>query len=574
MLRKPRRWILPETDNQSATTPFPGSEELHPLVRRILEGRGISSEQAPGFLNPSLSDLIEPLGLKGMQVAVERLEQAVVERQPLAIYGDYDVDGLTSTAILSEFFREIDVPVLNYIPNRLREGYGLNSQALDTIAAQGPRLVVTVDCGTAAVAEAEYAHSLGIELIITDHHKAGDTPPRCVAMVNPNQPGCTFPDKGLAGVGVAFYLLIALRRRLRETNAVPEERIPDLKSLLDLVALGTVADIAPLKGQNRILVSKGLKLLSEESRLGIRALKKVAGMTGQRVSAGSVGFRLGPRINAAGRLGMAEFALKLLTTRNALEASEMADLLERENRTRQQIEREMYDQASRMLRDMGDDVSGLYSLVLASDGWHQGVVGIVASKLSEELHLPVAMISLKGAIGRGSARGIQQLDLYDALSDSRELFEDFGGHKYAAGFSIKLDNVQQLRENFEQSVRSRIQPDDLMPQLKIDSEIDPQIINDQLLNELSALAPFGAGNPEPVFAAFNIKLINSKVVGGDHLKLWLDSGKGTLEAIGFNMGRLHDQLSDRVHLAFCPRFDMFGGRRKITLHLRDVKLPD
>ncbi len=560
-----KNWTLRE---QHSITPL-SNLDLHPLLHHILAARGYADEAAiRSFLTPQLSEMFDPLLLRGMPEAVQRLLAAYRKREQICVYGDYDVDGITGTALLVSFLRAIGFHCSYFIPNRFDDGYGLNSDSLEDIISRGADLILSVDCGITAVVEADVCRRHGVDLIIVDHHSPKDVLPDACAIINPLQPGCPYPFKSLAGVGVAFNLLVALRSALREAGVFEGRHVPDLRQWLDLVAMGTIADVVPLTGQNRLYVSHGLKRLSTEPRTGVAALKRVAGIT-EPVSCGQVGFRLAPRLNAAGRMESAVPGVDLLLSIDENESRAIAEELDAANAERQSTERSILDQADAMLRADGS-TTGRRSIVLASPEWHQGVVGIVASRLVERYHRPTILIALdQNGHGKGSGRSIPRFHLLEALTECSEHLERFGGHRYAAGVSIHADNFQAFTECFEKAAASRLSEDDLIPQLVIDAEVQPQEITMELVSELKRLEPFGAGNPEPVLMMRNMAVVERRVVGEKHLRMRLGRDKAGFTAIAFGMaGR---DVPDRIDIAFFPEINEWNGRSSIQLKIRDLR---
>jgi len=549
-----------------------GALSLHPLAARILVARGLDEPgAASAFLSAKLADLPDPFGMKGMDAAVARIAHALDAGERIACYGDYDVDGVTSTALLAGFLRAAGGDVVTYVPHRLVEGYGLNSDAVARLAAQGVKLVVTLDCGITAAPEVRTAAGLGLDTVVVDHHTVPVELPAASAILNPHQPGCAYPSKDLAAVGVTFALVMALRRRLREAgrfgSARPE---PNLRDALDLVALGTIADVVPLVQANRVLVRWGLEVLSSTRRPGLRALKHVAGVAeGTPVSAGQVGFRLAPRINAAGRLDDAGRGVRLLLESDAGRARALAEELDRENQSRQEIERRILDEATADARAMVR--AGARGLVLARDGWHAGVVGIVAARVAERFHRPAVLVALEDGAGKGSGRSIERFHLYDALAACAGHLLRFGGHRHAAGVTVSRAAVEDFRRAFEAHAAERLAPEDLVPRTRIDGgwvgEVD---VTERAAEDLARLAPYGAGHPEPVFALRGEPARARSVgAGGAHLKMALG---GRLDAIGFGLGeKLALCGGGAVEAAFTLGFDEWDGNRRLQLRLKDLR---
>lgn len=563
-----KQWMIAykETDG---CAPEAACQGMSRLVRTILAGRGIvTTEECRAFLAPSLADMHDPVQLKGVDAAVKRLLAARERHEKVCIYGDYDVDGITGTALLVSFLREVGFDCCYFIPNRFEDGYGLGLDALERIVAMGAALIVSVDCGITAVDEANYCRQQGVDLIIVDHHAPGALIPDAVAVINPLQHGCCYPFKALAGVGVAFNLLVALRAELRNNGAFASAGMPDLRQWLDLVALGTIADVVPLTGQNRIYVFHGLKQLSNSTKSGICSLKQVAGI-GESVSCGQVGFRLAPRLNAAGRMESAVPGVELLLGKSLAESQRIAVELDEANAERQSVERRIFDEAVAMVEQAGD-YPARRCIVLASPGWHQGVVGIVASRLVERYHRPTLLIALSGdGSGKGSGRSIPGFHLLDALRECSGHLERFGGHKYAAGVSLRESNLSDFTRAFEAEVRRLLGDDDLVPSLVIDAAARPEEITVDFVRELERLAPFGAGNPEPVLMLRDMAVVGRRVVGGGHLKLSLASKGMIFEAIAFRMADF--VVNGPVDVAFYPEINEWNGSSRLQLRVKDLR---
>jgi single-stranded-DNA-specific exonuclease len=537
------------------------------LLARLIANRGICEPQAASdYLNPTLSTLHDPLLLSGLERAVERLCLALSRGERVCVHGDYDVDGVSSVALLISFFRAIGLDCFSYIPKRLSEGYGLSSQGVDAAARGGASVLVTVDCGISSVAEGVICRERGVDLIVTDHHAPPEQLPDACAIVNPLQPGCRFPFKSLAGVGVAFHLVIALRARLREQGRFPKGE-PDIREYLDLVALGTVADVVPLLGANRVLVSYGLKQLSAAQRVGVQALKEVAGVAGE-VGCGAVGFRLAPRINAAGRLEDAALGLDLLLTSDLAKAKGIAAALDESNAERQSIERATLEEARAMLEEGA--CRGRKSIVLGSPLWHPGVVGIVASRIAELFHRPVILFAFEDGKGRGSGRSISRFHLLDAISSCAEHLLRYGGHSHAAGLSIAEEELERFALSFDEAAAGALDADALTPTVPYDLELSAAEITAALPRELERMKPFGMGNPEPVFLLKGAQLSESRVLRGGHLKLRLSCGGRSFDAIGF--GLADKGISDgRVDLLFSPGINVWNGKSTLQLTVKDLR---
>ncbi|HEX5773952.1 MAG TPA: single-stranded-DNA-specific exonuclease RecJ, partial [Geomobilimonas sp.] len=510
----------------------------------------------------------DPFLLRGMEPAVARLATAVAGGEPICIYGDYDVDGITAVALLVSFFRTLGANVFYHIPLRLEDGYGLSAEGIASVSEQGARVIVSVDCGITAVAEAELCRQLGVDLIITDHHTPGEVIPPAHAVINPHQPGCTFPFKSLAGVGVAFNLLIALRSRLRDTGHFAGRTEPNLREYLDLVALGTIADIVPLTDENRIFVSYGLRELTASPRPGIQALKTVAGVD-DAVTCGAVGFRLAPRLNAAGRLEDAALGVDLLLSGDRQRAGVMAESLDASNTERQALEQQILRDALAMVRGEPGG-TGRKSIVLASEAWHPGVIGIVASRLVDIFHRPTILIAMQDGNGRGSGRSIPSFHLHDALHACADHLVKFGGHKYAAGLSIDEATLEKFVTDFEMVADGLLSSEDLLPELAIDAEVAPDDLTLHLAEQLEGLAPFGMGNPEPVFVLRDVRVMERRVLKERHLKMRLSTGGRTFDAIGFNMAG-KDGPGERCDIVFTFGVNIWKGKKSLQLRLKDFR---
>jgi single-stranded-DNA-specific exonuclease len=522
-----------------------------------------------------------------MEKAVVRIRQAISSGELITVYGDYDVDGVTGAALLFLVLRELGARVNSYIPDRMTEGYGLNAEALGRIKASGVTLVITVDCGISAVHQSAAARALGLDLIITDHHESaavhweGPSPapgilPEAFAIIHPGlvQPGTSDAVRdsigGLTGVGVAFKLAQALA-----DLPAGDER---MKQYLDLVTLGTVADIGRLTGENRVLVKHGLDILSSEPprlRPGIAALKQVANLSGRKVSVGTVGYTLAPRINASGRLERADTAFRLMTTSSSDEALRLATMLDRVNRERQAVEEAIWGSAR--LLCLQADMANTGAFILSSDEWHPGVIGIVASRIVEEFYRPTALISVKDGVGKGSARSIPGFDLYQGLSACSDLLLGFGGHKYAAGLTVAVDQIQPLRERLSAAVLEQIGPNGFMRTLSIDSPVTFDDLTFDLLRDIERMAPFGQGNPEPRFGAKGLEVLSLRLVKDNkHLKLRLRQENNLqFDAIAFNKGEsLGSRLRTGTQIAavFTPRINTWNGMTNIQLEIRDIKI--
>ncbi len=566
-------WILPEATRVAAAAMLTKDMGLHPLTARVLAARGFASaDDVQTFLADRLGDLPDPGSMKGMSEGVARVVSALRTGEKITLYGDYDVDGVCSTALLNLFLKSLGGNVATYIPHRLEEGYGLNIAAVERIAQEGARLMVTLDCGITSHAEVARANDLGMDVVIVDHHTVPATLPPARAVLNPHQPGCGYPTKQLCAAGVAFNLCIGIRQRLRAEGFFSSRPEPLLRSLLDLVALATICDMVPLSGANRVLVKHGLVELTQGHRPGIRALKEVAGLGAMSaVGATQVGFRLGPRLNAAGRLDDASIGLRLLCTSDEREAQRLASQLDAANAERQAIEKEMVVEALAQ----AEAYRSARGLVLYSDRWHPGVVGIAASRVVERFHRPAVLIAVREGLGRGSARSIEGFHLFDALAECSGHLARFGGHKHAAGVSIEPSQLEGFREAFAKVAASRLNDADLTPRCRIDAEVQAHELNEAALEGLNLLAPFGQGNPEPIFALRQQRsstqvLPDKSGRGAGHLKLRLQAAPH-LDAIGFGMAERVAVGKEPVDLAFQLCADEWRGVRRLSLKLKDLR---
>ena len=536
---------------------------LPPLLASILAARGIhSGDQAQQLLSPGGESLLSPLLMLGMDQAAARVRLALERGEQIAVYGDYDVDGITATCLLTEFLSGEGGAVLPYIPGRLEEGYGLNREAIASLARQGVTLIVTVDCGITAVDEVAFASQLGVDVVITDHHTCKGILPDAVAVVDPHQPGCPYPFKGLAGVGVALKLAMAV--------AGSERACKVWESSCDLAAIGTVADVMPMTGENRRIVSAGLARLNPSRRLGLARLISLSGQGDRPISSVSVGYTLAPRINASGRMGRAEAALELLMTGDPERAEELAQELCALNRERQTVEGEIFQQCVQRL----GEAPQAEALVLAGRAWHQGVVGIVASRLAEKYARPCFMICLDQGMGKGSCRSWGGINLFELLEECAPLLESFGGHALAAGFTVREERIPALTQALAQAVAERAQGTELPSVLEADGVVPPELLTVEEVSALDRLEPCGVGNPRPVLVLSGVQIHSMAQVGrGRHLKLKLESRGILLDAIWFSAagGELGLSPGCRVDAAFYPQINEFRGCRSVQLQIIDLR---
>lgn len=545
------------------------------VVASILVNRGINDPRdADFFLNADLKELPPPFSLKGMEAAVRRIHSAIDLEQKILIFGDYDVDGVTATALLLEFLRALNADVSYYIPHRTREGYGLKTEHISGHAVRGQfDLIITVDCGSSSHKAVKAARDAGIDVIITDHHQILPDLPGACAVVNPQRHDCHAGFKALAGVGVAFCLLICLRAYLRKHGFFRSRREPNLKAACDMVALGTVSDMVPLVKENRILCRSGLDVLNSRRRPGIAALIDVSGIKDRPVGADDIAFKLGPRLNAAGRLARAESALKLLLAADLNDARLRVAALDELNRTRQGMEKAILLQIEELL-DNDPHLAEKKAIVLDHHDWHLGVLGIVASRLVKRYYRPVVLISTADDVGRGSARSIPGFDLYRGLTACADHFLRFGGHTMAAGLEIPTENIGAFRRQFDAVVEKTTEPEDFIRRLEVDCELNFDQVTPGLIDELERLKPFGSGNPQPLFTAAGVVVRFSRVVGGYHRKMTLEQPVPApgrrIEAIEFNVD-MNRPLPDRFErLVFRLGWNLWRGRRAAQIIIERV----
>jgi len=562
------RWLNSPVDSESVAR-LVREVKVSPLVARLLTQRGLAEPAAAhAFLHPSLAQLHPPERMAGMREAVERLGRALAAREKILIYGDYDVDGTMAVVVLLTALRTLGAEVEAYVPHRLTDGYGMRAPVVEEAAARGFRVVISVDTGIREHAVLARARELGIDCIVTDHHLPdGHLPPAC-AILNPRRPDCDYPEKSLAGVGVAFKLVQALLGE-RLTGRL-------LQSYLKVVAIGTIADVVPLLGENRVIAHFGLEGLRQPAQSGLGALVEVAGLAGKEISAGDVAFRLAPRLNAAGRMEDARDVIDLLTLPDAARTCEIAEHLDRLNRERQRVENEILRQ---ILADLErrTDLAGRYTLVLAGPGWHRGVIGIVAQRVVERYHRPALVIGVEDGVGVGSGRSIKQFHLLDALTAVGDLFERFGGHARAAGFALPAERLPELERRFEEQARAVLEPRDLEPVLHVDAEVGLAEMDWPLYQELAELEPFGMGNPTPVFGACGLRLVSTpRVLQEKHLKLRVGQGARTLDAIGWGWAARipAPEVGQKLDLAFTLEQNNYQDMASLQLVIKDLVIPN
>jgi single-stranded-DNA-specific exonuclease len=566
-----KKWKVRQTDPVRAAE-FAAALGVSPVVAALLIARGHhTKESAEYFLKPSLDHLHDPSLMLGMADAVTRLQQAIDLEQPILIYGDYDVDGTTGTAVLLRALRMLGATAGYHVPHRFTEGYGIQQAALEKAVNDGYKLVVSVDCGITAHEPLHWARAQGLDIIVTDHHlpDADEGAPPALAVLNPNQHGCAYPDKNLAGVGVAFKLVHALFRKCGREAVVP--------GFLKMVAIGTVADVAKLVGENRAIVALGLSDLPRAVNHGLRALIEIAGCGDDgEMTAYDLGFRIGPRINAAGRMDAAKAVVELFNAVDQEEARRLAEHLDTRNRERMEAQREIFNRAVEEFETGAEREFQTHAAVIAGDGWHRGVIGLAASKIAERLNRPCVVISLEDDIGHGSARSIEAYHLFDGLTACRDLLEKFGGHSHAAGLSIRRDRIDEFRRRLNQHAASCLTDDDLTPSLSIDAEVPASALGFQLSQDLRALEPFGAGNPRPTFMTRGFRVLTEpQTIKEQHLKLRVASDNNRpLEAIwwrGVEEAETIPRANQRIDLAYEFEVNHWQGDIRLQLNVRDMR---
>jgi len=564
---RPRaRWILPSEPDSALVARLQDELHLPPAICRLLAARGFAvPADAKSYLRPRLDQLHDPSCLADLDRAVERLVRALRDGETMLVHGDYDVDGICSTTIMVRTLAALGGNAIPFIPSRLTDGYDLTDAGVRAARDRGATIVVTCDCGTSALGPIAELQAAGIDVIVTDHHLPGGPLPAAYAVLNPKRPGCNSPDKDLAAVGVAFKLALALTRAVGgNENAV--------YNLLDLVALATIADVAPLRGENRVFVRYGLKLLNEGARPGVRAMIRAAGLERKALTAGRVGFILAPRLNAAGRLGSALRGVELLLAESEQQANPIARELEELNARRQEIDRATLDRARELVSRL--DLASTFGIVLAEQGWHPGVIGIVASRLVEEFGRPTVLVALDGGEGKGSGRSISAFDLHAGLSACSDLLIRFGGHRSAAGVTIAADRVGEFAARFNEIAASKLTHDDLVPELRVDLELALDDANDELEALLRHLEPCGIGNPSPLLVSRGVRVAAPpRIVGKDGLKLTLRGAARDLVALGWGMApRVREiEAGATIDVAYRLERDEWNGESRIQARLADFR---
>ncbi|MHC4441334.1 MAG: single-stranded-DNA-specific exonuclease RecJ [Planctomycetota bacterium] len=572
----PKEWII--------ASPWPGRADaaqqlgVPPLISQLLYNRGIvETEQARTFLNPDLKLLHDPHLLTGTQKAAQIIAEKIQQNKKMVVYGDYDVDGITATSILWHLLTLAGADVSFYIPHRLEEGYGLNAEALHQLHSQGADTIITVDCGITAQDEAQTARQIGLTLIVTDHHALAETMPDADAVVHPALDQ-NYPNPNLCGAGVAFKLAWAVAKNLSNAQRVNPQFRQFLIDAVGLVALGTIADIVPLTGENRILTRFGLSSLADSKLVGLKALIESARLNNTKINSEHVGYWLAPRLNAAGRMGHAQLAVELLTRANQERAKEIALYLEEQNRNRKTLENRIFKEACERIDCENLASDSQRAIVLASTGWHAGVIGIVASRIIDRYHRPTVMIALEDGEGQGSARSIRHFELHKTLADCSQHLIAHGGHAMAAGLRIKQENIEPFTQAFIQRANNLLTGKDLEPVLRLDAEVPLAELTEPVVKLIHRLAPFGTSNPKPKFASAELQLDGEpRTVGrsGEHLQFGLTDGKVRRKAIAFGKKDRLQELLDhrRCRVAFVPILNTFNGKTSVELQVIDFVFP-
>src|SRR3954469_17002341 len=557
--------------DEAATANLAAALDVAPMVARLLCQRGFSDpEQASRFLKPSLDHLHDPMALADMAKAVDRVLGALARRERIAIHGDYDVDGVTSTVILRRALELLGADVVHFIPERLKDGYGLQPAAVERLHADGVALIISVDCGIRGADAARRARELGVDLIVTDHHEPDVELPPAFAVINPKRRDCSYPDKYLAGVGVALKLVQALCRKTQHESWLP--------GFIKVAAIGTLADVVPLVGENRVIAKLGLDLLSRgPHKVGLRALLDVSGLTGKTIDSYHIGFMLAPRVNAAGRMSTPDIAARLLLAVDETmgeEVRQLAQQLDGENVRRQEEEAGILAAARKVVQS-DPEVGARSVLVVAGDGWHRGVIGIVASKLVDAFHRPAIVLSIEDGVAHGSCRSIPQFDMLGALERCAHLFTRFGGHRQAAGLALDASRIKELRRAVNDIADETLGPDDLMPRLRIDGDLAFRGITGGVAAGVAALAPFGAGNPRPVFAARGVEIVDGpRKLKERHLKMALKQDGRIFRAVAWRAAERQDALGDQrtIDVAFSLEQNQYNGEVSVELNIADFRL--
>lgn len=557
-----KKWQIFEPDKNKIEE-IKNKYKVNQLLATILANRNILKEEDVRlFLNPTRNDFYNPFLITDMDIAVNRIIKAIENKENITIYGDYDVDGITSITVLKSFLNDIGVETNTYIPNRLIEGYGLNKEAIDKISKKGCNLMITVDCGISAIEEIEYANSLGIETIITDHHEAGNEIPKAIAVIDNKRKDSKYPFRELAGVGVVFKLIqaIGITLKLKEESYL---------KYLDIVCIGTISDIVPLVDENRVIAKLGLLLVAQTKNIGLRSIINSSGYN--KIDSNTISFGVAPRINACGRMGKAEEALELFLSKDKNEVNELTNKLNEHNRKRQETEKAIFENALEKIK--AEHLDENKAIIVGGENWHHGVIGIVSSKITEMYFKPSILLSFEeDGIGKGSGRSIPGFDLHEALMKCSDTIEKFGGHSMAVGITVKKDNLEKFKKEFEQiATQSKI--DEIIPIINIDAKVDLSDIDKEMVESLKQLEPFGEANKMPVFAFKNLKIDSIRALSeGKHLKLTLKDNNYIINAIGFNIGYLANEyrIGDKIDVAGVLEINTFNGVDNLQINIKDI----
>ena len=557
-----KKWQIYETDEDKVEE-LKEKYKINNLLATILVNRGITSEEKiRQFLEPTRQDFYDPYLMKDMEIAVERIVKAIENQEKVIIYGDYDVDGITSTTVLKKFLKDLGLEVSYYIPNRLNEGYGLNKTAVEKIVNEGYSLMITVDCGITGIEEIDYANSLGLEVIVTDHHEPVEELPKALAVIDNKRKDSTYPFRDLAGVGVAFKLCQALGMRL----GLKEE---SYLKYLDIVCVGTISDIVPLVDENRVITKLGLMLVKQTRNMGLKSIINSSGYT--KIDSNTISFGVAPRINACGRMGKAEEALELLLSNDIYKVNELTKRLNEHNKERQEIEKGIFESAVEKIEKEHLDENR--TIVVGGSGWHHGVIGIVSSKITDMYFKPSILLSFEeDGTGKGSGRSIPGFDLHDALMKCQDSLEKFGGHSMAVGVTIRKEKLEEFEKQFEK-VAEEEKIEEIVPVLNIDSKIDLNSLDKEMIESLKELEPFGEANKMPIFAFKNLRIDSIRALSeGKHLKLTLKEDNRIINAIGFNMGALAEEyrIGDKIDVAGVLEINTFNGVDNLQINIKDV----
>ena len=557
-----KKWQICETDKEKVDE-LKSKYNISELLATILVNKNITTQKEINeFLNPTRNDFFDPFLMNDMDIAIKRIKKAIENQEKVIIYGDYDVDGITSITVLKSFLKDVGLDVDYYIPNRLEEGYGLNKNAIDEIAKKEYKLMITVDCGISAIEEVDYANSLGIEVIITDHHEPGDEIPKALAVVDNKRKDNKYPFRELAGVGVAFKVSQALAQSM---NIREEEYL----KYLDIVCVGTISDIVPLVSENRVITKLGLKLVKQTRNMGLRAIINSSGYS--QINSTTISFGVAPRINACGRMGKAEQALKLLLSKDIYEVNRLTQELNSYNRERQEIEKEIFENVLTKIEQ--NNLAKNRTIVVGGENWHHGVIGIVSSKITEKYFKPSILLSFEeDGTGKGSGRSIPGFDLHEALMKCENCLEKFGGHSMAVGLTIKKENLEQFYKEFEK-IAEENEIENIIPIINVDAKIELDKIDKSVVEDLKQLEPFGEANKTPTFALKNIRIDSIRALSeGKHLKLTLRENNQIINAIGFNIGELAEayKIGDKIDIAGVLEINTFNGIDNLQINIKDI----